>query len=133
MTVKDFYPRNVFITLPDLNTLTNTTMVPMQYNNLKAHIKSKIGHNKQYDVISTMNMQQIKKQNNNIISLMTSIKKGSGKYRSILQKKVIAKDIHSTANWRSKINDNTITSLHIKQKRRNLQSRYIGSDTADTL
>ena len=64
---------------------------------------------------------------------MTSIKKGSGKYRSILQKKVIAKDIHSPANWRSKINNNTITSLHIKQTRTNLQSRYIESDTADTL
>ena len=64
---------------------------------------------------------------------MTSIKKGSGKYRSILQKKIIAKDIHSPANWRSKINDNTITSQHIKQSRKNLQSRYIGSDTADTL
>ena len=60
-------------------------MMPMQYN--KAHIKSKIGHNKQYDVIPYHEHAAEKNTDNNITSLMTSIKKGSGKYRSILQKK----------------------------------------------
>ena len=64
---------------------------------------------------------------------MQSIKQGSGKYRSILQKKLVQKDLHSPANWRSKINDNTITSKDIKQTRKNLQSRYLGSDTVDIL
>ena len=60
-------------------------MMPMQYN--KAHIKSKIGQNKQYDVIPYHEHAAEKNPDNNITSLMTSIKKGSGKYRSILQKK----------------------------------------------
>ena len=64
---------------------------------------------------------------------MKSIKQGSGKYRSILQRKLVHKDIHSPSNWRSKLNDNTITSNHIKQTRKNLQSRYLGSDTVDIL
>ena len=64
---------------------------------------------------------------------MKRIKQGSGKYRSILQRNEVQKDIHSPANWRSKINDNTITSSHIKQTRKNLQSRYLGSDTVDIL
>ena len=48
----------MFITPPELNTLTNTTIMPMQYNNLKAHIRYKIGHNKHYDAIPSMNMPQ---------------------------------------------------------------------------
>ena len=90
MTVKDFFPRSVFITPLELNTLTNSTIMPMQYNNLKAHIRSKIGHNKHYDAIPSMNMPH-KKIKNNITSLMTSIKKGSGKYRALLQKKLLQK------------------------------------------
>ena len=105
----------------------------MQYDNLRAHVKTKIGTNRFYDAVPLMNQPPQKNTHSNITSLMQSIKQGSGKYRSILQKKLVQKDLHSPANWRSKINDNTITSKDIKQTRTNLQSRYLGSDTVDIL
>ena len=61
---------------------------------------------------------------------MSNIKKGSGKYRTILHKQSTPKELHSPTNWRSKLNDTTITSKHIKQFRKNLQSRYISSEIA---
>ena len=131
LTVRDFYPGGAFISNLTLNTLTDSNIIKMQYYNIKAHIKSKIGKNKHYDAVPFMNQPQ--KKTSNITSLMKSIKQGSGKYRSILQRKVVHKDIHSPSNWRSKLNDNTITSNHIKQTRKNLQSRYLGSDTVDIL
>jgi hypothetical protein len=60
----------------------------MQYDNLKAHIKSKIGTNKFYDAVPLMNLPPPTKKNSNITTLMQSIKQGSGKYRSILQQKI---------------------------------------------
>ena len=44
---------------------------------------------------------------------MSNIKKGSGKYRTILHKQSTPKELHSPTNWRSKLNDTTITSKHI--------------------
>ena len=51
----------------EIKTLTNSTIMPMQYSNLKAHIRSKIGHNKHYDAIPSMNMPQKIKKNKKII------------------------------------------------------------------
>jgi hypothetical protein len=133
LTVCDFYPGGVFISNPALKTLTDSNIIKMQYDNLRAHIKSKIGESKHYDAVPLMNHPQKKNTHTNITSLMKSIKQGSGKYRSILQRKVVHKDLHSPTNWRSKLNDHTITSNHIKQTRKNLQSRYLGSDTVDIL
>ena len=62
-----------------------------------------------------------------------TLEKGSGKYRAILHKQQNPKDLHSPSNWRSRLDDPTITSTHVKQSRKNLTSRYLGSDTADTL
>ena len=64
---------------------------------------------------------------------MSYIKKGSGKYRTILHKQATPKELHSPTNWRSKLNDTTITAKHIKQFRKNLQSRYTSSEIACTL
>ena len=55
LTVRDFYPGGVFISNPALNNLTDSNIIKMQYDNLKAHIKSKIGENKHYDAVPLMN------------------------------------------------------------------------------
>ena len=133
LTVKDLYPGGKFISELALNSLTNTKLVPMNYKNLKAHVTTKIGLNKFYDAIPLMNLPQKKHTHSNITSFLQSIKKGSGKYRAILHKKLNPKDLHSPSNWKSKLNDPTITSEHIKQARKNLTSRYLGSDSVDTL
>jgi hypothetical protein len=64
---------------------------------------------------------------------MNSIKQGSGKYRAILHKQSTPKDLHSPSNWKSKLNDNTITNTQVKQTRKNLMSRYLSSDASDIL
>ena len=58
--LKDLYPGGSFISSQALNTLTNTIIIPMNYENLKAHVKSKVGHNKHYDVIPLFNRPQKK-------------------------------------------------------------------------
>ena len=119
LTFQELYPGGLFIKNSALNTLTDSKIIKMQYDNLKAHIKAKIGTNKFYDAIPLMNLPQKINTHSNITTLMQSIKKkGSGKYRSILQKKMVQKDLHSPANWRLKTNDNTITSKDIKQTRK---------------
>jgi hypothetical protein len=87
LTVQELYPGGLFIKIPALNTLTDSKIIKMQYDNLKAHVKAKIGTNKFYDAIPLMNLPQKINTHSNITTLMQSIKKGSGKYRSILQKK----------------------------------------------
>ena len=130
LTVRDFFPGGTFISQTALNTLTGTTLIKMNYDNLKVHIRSKIGTQKHYDAIPLMNLPQKKNTHQNVLSLMSNIKKGSGKYRTILHKQSTPKELHSPTNWRSKLNDTTITSKHIKQFRKNLQSRYISSEIA---
>jgi hypothetical protein len=133
MTIKDFYPRGIFISHQDLNTFTSTNTMTLQYNNLKAHIKSKIGPNKTYDAIPNMNLPQKKYTHSTMNSLMTSIKTGSGKYRAILTRQHTPKDIHNPSKWRSRLDDPNINSKHVKQSRINLQSKYVSCDTADIL
>jgi hypothetical protein len=64
---------------------------------------------------------------------MNSIKQGSGKYRAILHKQSTPKDLHSPSNWKSKLNDNTVTNTLVQQTRKNLMSRYQNSDASDIL
>ena len=64
---------------------------------------------------------------------MSSIRKGSGKYRKIISKSHKTPDVHNPYKWKSKINDNLVTRRHVKQSMLNLQSKYISSDTADVL
>ena len=62
LTVCDFYPGGAFISNLNLNTLIDSTIIKMQYDNLKALIKSKIGKNKYYDAVPLLN--QAKKTKN---------------------------------------------------------------------
>ena len=105
----------------------------MQYKNLKFHIQSKIGPNKFYDAIPKLSLPQRKHTHSTIGSLMSSIKKGSGKYRKIISRSHKIPDVHNPFKWKTKIHDNLVTRNHVKQSMINLQSKYISSDTADLL
>ena len=105
----------------------------MQYNNLAFQIKSKIGANKMYDAIPKLSLPQKRHTHSTIGSLMSSIKKGSGKYRKIIFRAHKITDVHNPSKWKAKLNDNLVTRNHVKQSMINLQSKYICSDTADLL
>ena len=133
LTVQDFYPNGKFITLDTLNTLTGSNLMQMQYNNLKYHIKSKIGANKSYDAIPKLNLPQKPFTHCTIGSLMKHTSKGSGTYRKIIGRSHKQTDVHNPAKWKAKLGDHLVTRDHVKQSRLNLQSIYISSDTADIL
>ena len=46
LTLQDFFPSGKFISQTALNTITGSNLMQMQYKNLEAHIKSKVGINK---------------------------------------------------------------------------------------
>ena len=58
LTLKDLHPRGAFITNDSLNQLTNTTIMHMQYQNLKNHIRAHIGPNRKYDAIALEKLPQ---------------------------------------------------------------------------
>ena len=61
LTLKDMYPGGRFITNASLNQLTNTTVIQMQYQNLKNHIRAHIGPNRKYDAIPLEKQPQKRK------------------------------------------------------------------------
>ena len=133
LTVQDFYPNGKFISIDTLNTLTGSNSMQMQYNNLKFHIKSKIGVNKTYDAIPKLILPQKMHTHATLTSLMASTKKGSGTYRKIISRSHKQTDVHNPARWKAKLSDNLVTRFHVKQSMLNLQSMYISSDMADIL
>ena len=133
LTLSQFFPGGRFIEREDLNALAFSNLMPMQYNNLKAHIRSKVGQNKTYDAIPKLNLPQKLHTHSTVISLMKNTTQGSGCYRKIVARSHKSPDIHNPSKWRSKLGDNQITSLQIKQSRKNLHTKYLGSDVADIL
>ena len=77
MTVKDFYQQGKFVTNDQLNNYTNTTIINMQYNNLKNHITAHIGMNKKYDAIAKEILPQRKHTYSTTSAQFQNIKKGS--------------------------------------------------------
>ena len=69
-TLKDLYPGGIFISNISLNQLTASTIMPMQYSNLKQHIKAHIGPNKKYDAIA------LEKQPQKVHTFSTKYQKG---------------------------------------------------------
>ena len=55
LNVINFYSHNTFITHDKLNTMTNTNLHTLHYNNLKFQITSKIGHTKKNDALQKLN------------------------------------------------------------------------------
>ena len=51
LKVIDFYPRGTFISKEALEEKIEVTLVELSYNNLKSHIKAKIGQQKKYQAI----------------------------------------------------------------------------------
>ena len=58
LTIKDLYPGGAFIANAALNQLTNSTIMDMQYKNLRKHIRTHIGQNKKYDAIAIERLPQ---------------------------------------------------------------------------
>ena len=87
----------------------------LQYSNLRAHIKNKIGLHKFYDAIPKLNLPQKQHTHISIESLMSSIKQGSASYRKIIARSHTRSDLHNPSKWRLKLNDNQITRAQLKQ------------------
>ena len=105
----------------------------LQYGNLRAHIKNKIGLHKFYDAIPKLKLPQKQHTHISIESLMSSIKQGSASYRKIIARSHTRSDLHNPSKWRLKLNDNQITRAQLKQSKINLHSKYLSSDVSDTL
>ena len=85
LTVTDLFPRGIFISKENIEQKIESRMVPMSYNNLKNHVKSKIGQHKKYQAIPLKCIQR-KGTHPTIRSLMIKNKTGSGIYRKILSR-----------------------------------------------
>ena len=133
LTLKDLLPQGVFITNESLNQLTNTTVISMQYQNLKTHIKAHIGPNKKYDAIALEKLPQKKYTFSTAVGLLHSIKKGSVTYRKIIERNITPTNIHNHEKWKKKLKSNTVTPEQVKKSMIHLHSPYLDSTSADYL
>ena len=129
----ELFPHGKFIDKDPLNSLTGANLMEMQYNNLRAHIKHRVGPNKFYDAIPKLKLPQKEHTHCTIKSLMTNTTQGSGTYRKIIAKSHKISDVHNPSKWRAKLGNNQVSSSLLKQSRINLHSKYLSSDTADVL
>ena len=86
LSVEELYPRGIFITKDDLENKVGSRLIEMNYNNLKNHIKCKIGPNRKYQAIPLRGSQR-KGLHPTIRNLMTNNRSGSGVYRRILPRR----------------------------------------------
>ena len=133
LTVKDLFPRGMFISITSLNQLTATTIMPMQYLNLKQHIKAHIGPTKKYDAVALEKHPQKKHTFSTVVGLLQNIKKGSGKYRQVIERGNTTTNIHNPAKWKKKLEHNNITFGQIKKAMISLHSPYLDSTSADII
>ena len=119
--IEDFFPRGTFITKEAFGAKIDAIIVQMNYNNLKNHIKSKIGQHKTYQAIP-LRRKQRKGTHPTIKSLMMKNKSGSGAYRRILSRGDKKSNINSPTTWRKKLDDNTITpnQARVNKKQENI-------------
>ena len=132
LTLKDLHPRGAFITNESLNQLTNTTIMHMQYQNLKNHIRAHIGPNRKYDAIALEKLPQ-KKHTFSTLTALLHHTKGSGTYRKIMERGTSPPNIHNPAKWNKKFKDNTATSDKVKKSMIHLHSPFLDSKSADSL
>ena len=133
LTVKDLFPGGVFISNESLNQLTSTTVMPMQYLNLKQHIKSLIGPNKKYDSITLEKQPQKIHTFSTVTQFLNNVKKGSGRYRKIIERGVTTTTIHNPLKWMKKLEHNNVTFKQVKKAMIHLHSPYLDSTSADIL
>ena len=115
LTLKDLFPQGIFISNASLNQLTSTTVMHMQYQNLKMHIKAHIGPNKKYDAIALEKKPQKRHTFSTTTSLLLSIKKGSGIFRKIIERGITPPNIHNPDKWRKKLEHNSVTTEQVKK------------------
>ena len=132
LTLKDLFPRGAFITHTSLNQLTNKTIMDLQYQNLKTHIKAHIGPNKKYDAIPLEKLPQKLHTFSTPGDLLHHIKKGSGRYRKIIERSHRLTNIHNPAKWGKKL-DNNVTYDQVKKAMIRLHSPYLDSTCSDYL
>ena len=128
----DNFFQGVYLSPRKLEEKIEARIVQLSYNNLKNHIRSKIGQYKTYQAIP-LRCKQRKGTHPTIKSLMVHNKSGSGVYRRILSRGDKQTDINSPTSWKKKLNDNTITSLLVKRMKTNLLSKALPSDANDVL
>ena len=127
------YPGGRFITNASLNQLTNTTVIQMQYQNLKNHIRAHIGPNKKYDAIPLEKQPQKKNTFSTAAGLLRTIKKGSGVYRKIIDRDKLTTNLHNPSKWKRKLDDQYVTSEQVRKAMIHLHSPYLDSTSADYL
>ena len=132
LTLKDLHPGGTFITNASLNELTNTTIMHMQYQNLKNHVRAHIGPNKKYDAIALEKLPQ-KKHSYSTLAALLHQTKGSGTYRKIIERGFSTPNIHNPAKWKKKLHDTTVTFEQVKKSMIHLHSPYLDSKSADSL
>ena len=99
ISVEELFPRGTFITKEAFEDKIEARIVQLNYNNLKSHIKSKIGQYKTYQAVP-LRCKQRKGTHPTIRSLMVKNKSGSGAYRRILSRGDKKSDIDNPTTWR---------------------------------
>ena len=100
LSVEDLFPRGIFISKESLEEKIEARLVLLSYNNLKSHIKSKIGQHKKYQAIP-LRCKQRKGTHPTIKSLMVQNKYGV--YRRILSRGDKQLDINNPTSWRKNL------------------------------
>ena len=102
ISVEELFPRGTFITKEAFEDKIEARIVQLNYNNLKSHIKSKIGQYKTYQAVP-LRCKQRKGTHPTIRSLMVKNKSGSGAYRRILSRSDTSMTLrtqqHRGKNW----------------------------------
>ena len=95
LELKDFYQNLQYKTPAQLHILTGTTMIPLHYTNLKAHITQQVGQNKKFDGIVKLQFPQKKFTQSTTLDFITQNKKGSSTIRKIISRRHPRPDAHN--------------------------------------
>ena len=133
LKVKDLYQNLAFKTPAQIQALTGTLMVPLNYSNLKAHVTHFIGHNKKYDAVVKEHLPQKEHTSSNTTEFIRKAVKGSGTIRKIIGRRHARADIHNPKRWRKKLDAPEVTRQQIKESITRLHSKYLDSHLADHL
>jgi hypothetical protein len=87
LELKDFYQNLQYKTPAQLELLTGTTMIPLHYTNLRAHITQQVGHNKKFDGIVKLKLPQKKFTQCTTLDFITENKKRSSTIRKIISRR----------------------------------------------
>ena len=133
LELKDFYQNLQYKSPAQLELLTDTAMIPLQYSNLKAHITQRVGHNKKFDGIVKLNLPKKKFTQSTTLDFITENKKGSSTISEIISRRHPRPDAHNPKNLRKKLDFRNVTRDQIKESITRLHSKYLDSHDADHL